>query len=74
MEQKDIGKPIAFLAKMVGHRSLAVQLLGKGLLDPRRMKRLLDGSCPKEVIVDVLMIVSDLARMDKVQSSLNYMY
>nr|GME13892.1 serine/threonine-protein kinase TIO isoform X1 [Ipomoea batatas] len=66
MELKDIGKPIAFLAKMVGHRALAVQLLGKGLLDPRRMKRLLDGSCPREVIVDVLMIVSDLARMDKV--------
>ncbi|KAA8533489.1 hypothetical protein F0562_031077 [Nyssa sinensis] len=66
MELKDVGKPVAFLAKMTGHRPLAVQLLGKGLLDPSRVRRLLDGSCPREVTVDVLMIVSDLARMDKV--------
>uniref|UniRef100_A0A3Q7FPT6 non-specific serine/threonine protein kinase n=1 Tax=Solanum lycopersicum TaxID=4081 RepID=A0A3Q7FPT6_SOLLC len=65
MESRDKARPVAFLAKMTAHRPLAVQLLGKGLLDPRRMKSLLDGSCPGEVILDVLMIVSDLARMDK---------
>ncbi|CAH9099357.1 unnamed protein product [Cuscuta epithymum] len=65
MEQKDIAKPIAFIAKMSGHRPLASQLLGKGLLEPSRMKWLLGGSCPKEVILDILMIVSDLARMEK---------
>ncbi|KAK4351069.1 hypothetical protein RND71_030382 [Anisodus tanguticus] len=65
MESKDKARPVAFLAKMTAHRPLAVQLLGKGLLDPRRMNSLLDGSCPGEVVLDVLMIVSDLARMDK---------
>lgn len=68
MESRDKARPVAFLAKMTAHRPLAVQLLGKGLLDPRRMKSLLDGSCPGEVVLDVLMIVSDLARMDKVNS------
>lgn len=68
MELKDIARPVAFLAKMTGHRSLVVQLIGKGLLDPVKMKRLFDVSCPREVTMDVLMIVSDLARMDKVRS------
>ncbi|KAH9756112.1 serine/threonine-protein kinase TIO [Citrus sinensis] len=64
MELKNLGRPIAFLAKMIGQRSLAVQLVGKGLLDPNRVRRLLDSST-REVTLDVLMIVSDLARMDK---------
>ncbi|KAJ4959545.1 hypothetical protein NE237_026656 [Protea cynaroides] len=66
MELKDTGKPIAFLAKMTCHRPLADQLLSKGLLDPSRVRKLLDGSSPREVVLDILMIVSDLARMDKV--------
>lgn len=65
MELKDMGRPVAFLAKMASHRLLAVQLVGKGLLDPKGMRRLLDCSCPREVTLDVLMIISDLARMDK---------
>ncbi|KAK3213413.1 hypothetical protein Dsin_018119 [Dipteronia sinensis] len=65
MELKDLGRPVAFLAKMVGHRPLAVQLVGKGLLEANRIRRLLDCSSPREVTLDVLMIVSDLARMDK---------
>ncbi|KAG6668932.1 serine/threonine-protein kinase TIO [Carya illinoinensis] len=65
VEFKDLGKPVAFLAKMIGHRPLAVQLVGNGLLDPNRMRMLLDRSCPREVTLDVLMIISDLARMDK---------
>ncbi|KAK9990363.1 hypothetical protein SO802_025348 [Lithocarpus litseifolius] len=65
VELKDLGRPVAFLAKMISHRPLAVQLVSKGLLDSNTMKRLLDSSCPREVTLDILMIVSDLARMDK---------
>ncbi|KAJ6744041.1 PROTEIN KINASE RELATED [Salix purpurea] len=65
MELKDLGRPVAFLAKMVGHRPFAIQLVGRGLLDPNMMKRLLDSMSPREVMLDVLMIVSDLARMDE---------
>ncbi|KAJ6697153.1 hypothetical protein OIU85_003508 [Salix viminalis] len=67
MELKDLGRPVAFLAKMVGHRPFANQLVGRGLLDPNMMKRLLDSMSPREVMLDVLMIVSDLARMDEVR-------
>lgn len=70
LELKDLGRPVAFLAKMIAQRPLAVQLVGKGLLDPTKMRRLLDRSSPKEVILDGLMIVSDLARMDKVRFGL----
>ncbi|KAL5564765.1 hypothetical protein UlMin_027929 [Ulmus minor] len=65
MELKDLGRPVAFLAKMIVQRPLAVQLVSKGLLDPNRWRRLLDNSSPREVTMDALMIVSDLARMDK---------
>lgn len=65
VELKDVARPIAFLAKMTGHPPLAVQLLGKGLLEPGRVKRWLSSSCPREVMMDFLMIVSGLARMDK---------
>ncbi|KAK2972844.1 hypothetical protein RJ640_028372 [Escallonia rubra] len=65
LDLKEVARPVAFLAKMTSHRALVSQLLGKGLLDPSRMRRLLDKSCPREVTLDVLMIVSDLARMDK---------
>ncbi|KAI9124606.1 hypothetical protein K1719_004528 [Acacia pycnantha] len=65
MELKELGRPVAFLAKMVSHRPLAFQLVSQGLLDPNRMRRFFDCSVPKEVTLDALMIVSDLARMDK---------
>ncbi|XP_061944812.1 serine/threonine-protein kinase TIO isoform X1 [Populus nigra] len=65
MELKDLGRPVAFLAKMIGHRPFAIQLIGRGLLDPNMVKRLLDNMSPREVMLDVLMIVSDLARMDE---------
>ncbi|XP_022765493.1 serine/threonine-protein kinase TIO [Durio zibethinus] len=65
LETKDLGRAVAFLAKMIGHRPLAVQLVGKGMLDPNRMRRLLDSSSPREATLDTLMIISDLARMDK---------
>ncbi|QCE05522.1 fused [Vigna unguiculata] len=65
MDLNDLGRPVAFLAKMVCHRPLAIQLVSKGLLDPNRMRKLFDCSGPKEVTLDALMIISDLARMDK---------
>ncbi|KAL2947272.1 hypothetical protein AAZX31_20G062200 [Glycine max] len=65
MDLNDLGRPVAFLAKMVCHRPLAIQLVSKGLLDPNKMRKLFDCSAPKEVTLDALMIISDLARMDK---------
>ncbi|XP_071693687.1 serine/threonine-protein kinase TIO [Rutidosis leptorrhynchoides] len=65
VELKDAARPVAFLAKMTGDRSLVVQLIQGGLLNPILMRRLLDSSSPREVTLDVLSIVSDLARMDK---------
>lgn len=67
LDLKDLVRPVAFLAKMVGRPRLAVELVSKGLLDPNRMKKLLNQSSPREVILDVLMIISDLSRMDKVR-------
>lgn len=66
MEVKDIARLVAFIAKLSTQQPLAVQLVSKGLLDPTRAKRLLNSPCPREVTMDFLMIVSDLARMDKV--------
>lgn len=63
----DMARPVAFVAKMVGYRPLALQLLREGLLNQSRVKRLLGSSAPKEAVLDFLMIVSDLARMSKVQ-------
>ncbi|RZB86819.1 serine/threonine-protein kinase TIO-like isoform X1 [Glycine soja] len=65
MDLNDLGRPVAFMAKMVCHRPLAIQLVSKGLLDPNSMRKLFDCSAPKEVKLDALMIISDLARMDK---------
>uniref|UniRef100_A0A7N0VJ53 non-specific serine/threonine protein kinase n=1 Tax=Kalanchoe fedtschenkoi TaxID=63787 RepID=A0A7N0VJ53_KALFE len=65
VDPKDTGKPIAFIAKMTSQKALAVQLVSKGLLHPNRMRKILDRSSPMQVVMDVLMILSDLARMDK---------
>ncbi|KAF3608280.1 hypothetical protein DY000_02048416 [Brassica cretica] len=65
LDLKDLVRPVALLAKMVGRPRLAVELVSKGLLDPNRMKKLLNQSSPGEVILDSLMIISDLSRMDK---------
>ncbi|KAG0484239.1 hypothetical protein HPP92_008318 [Vanilla planifolia] len=65
LNSKDLAKPIAIIAKMVAYRPLALQLVREGLLSPILARRLLGGSSPKEVVLDFLMIVSDLARMSK---------
>jgi fused len=61
-----VARPLAILAKMVGYRPLAVQLLKEGLLNPTRVAALLEGPIAKETLLDFLMIISDLARMSKV--------
>lgn len=72
VHSKDTGRPVAFIAKMIAsafslnYKRLAHQLLGKGLMEPGRVRKLLDASSPREVILDILMIISDLARMDEV--------
>ncbi|KAL4335417.1 hypothetical protein GQ457_07G018800 [Hibiscus cannabinus] len=46
LESKNLGRPVAFLAKMIEHRPLAVQLIGKGLLDPNHLQfNLLEKDC-----------------------------
>ncbi|KAL5560321.1 hypothetical protein UlMin_036532 [Ulmus minor] len=71
MESKDLGRLVAFLAKMIVQRPLAAQLVSKGLVDLNRWRRLLDKSSPREVTMDALMIVLDLARMDKLDVTIN---
>ncbi|MFS7938378.1 putative protein kinase ULK-Fused family [Helianthus anomalus] len=52
-------------SKMTGYQSLLVQLFGNGLINPNNMKRLLGNSSSKEVKVNVLMIVSEVACLNK---------
>lgn len=65
LEAKDIGRPVAFIAKMVSSKTLAIELLKDGLLGPSTIEKMLDSASPKEVTLDLLMIISDLARMSK---------
>jgi hypothetical protein len=66
MSPVDKSKTIAFVAKMVGYRPLALQLIREGLLNPNRVRGFLGNSLPRGSLLDFLMIVSDLARMSKV--------
>ncbi|MFS7938377.1 putative protein kinase ULK-Fused family [Helianthus anomalus] len=52
-------------SNMTGYQSMLVQLFGNGLLNPNNMKRLLGNSSSKEVKVNVLMIVSEVACLNK---------
>ncbi|KAH9310037.1 hypothetical protein KI387_037948 [Taxus chinensis] len=65
LEAKDYGRPVALIAKMVSSKILAVELVKSGLLSPSTIGRMLDSASPSEVILDLLMIISDLARMSK---------
>ncbi|XP_071701915.1 serine/threonine-protein kinase TIO-like isoform X1 [Rutidosis leptorrhynchoides] len=65
LESKNTEDVLLLLSKMVEHRSLAVELVGKGLLNPNLMKRLLDDSSPTQVKIKVLEIVSEVAEMDE---------
>ncbi|XP_062188351.1 serine/threonine-protein kinase TIO [Phragmites australis] len=65
VDMEDLARPLAIVAKMVGYRPLALQLLKEGLLDPSRVAALLECPIAKETLLDFLMIISDLARMSK---------
>ncbi|GLJ38435.1 hypothetical protein SUGI_0782730 [Cryptomeria japonica] len=65
LEATDYGRPVALIAKMVSSKTLAVELVKSRLLSPSTIGMMLDSACPKEVILDLLMIISDLARMSK---------
>ncbi|KAJ4802332.1 Serine/threonine-protein kinase 36 [Rhynchospora pubera] len=65
MSPGDKLKPVAFVAKMVGYRPLASQLIRQGLLNPNRVRALLGSSLSRDSLLDFLMIISDLARMSK---------
>uniref|UniRef100_A0A0D9XYY2 non-specific serine/threonine protein kinase n=1 Tax=Leersia perrieri TaxID=77586 RepID=A0A0D9XYY2_9ORYZ len=65
VDMEDLSRPLAIMAKMVGYRPLASQLLREGLLNHSRVEKLLKGPIAKETLLDFLMIVSDLARMSK---------
>nr|XP_043611953.1 serine/threonine-protein kinase TIO-like [Erigeron canadensis] len=65
VELKDVARPVGFIARMTCDRSIIDQLLEKGLFDPILMKRLLGTSSPRQVTLDILKIISDLAYMSK---------
>ncbi|KAJ3693415.1 hypothetical protein LUZ60_008895 [Juncus effusus] len=65
MNPEDMVRPMAFIAKMVGFRDLASQLIREGLLNPNRVRVLLTSDIHRDALLDFLMIVSDLARMSK---------
>jgi hypothetical protein len=71
---EDLSRPLAIVAKMVGYRPLASQLLREGLLNHSRVEKLLKGPIAKETLLDFLMIVSDLARMSKVCHLLAFVF
>ncbi|XP_071704128.1 serine/threonine-protein kinase TIO-like [Rutidosis leptorrhynchoides] len=65
LESKDTEQPLELLILMVDHRSLVVELVRKGLLNPNLMKSLLDDPSPTQVKVKALQIISKVAQMDK---------
>lgn len=72
VDVEDLARPLAIVAKMVRYRPLALQLLKEGLLTPSRVAALLEGPTAKDILLDFLMIISDLARMSKVCRLLAY--
>lgn len=72
VDSKDLAKPVALLAKMIAYLPLARQLVKDGLLEASRMRKLLGSSDLKDVVSEILMIVSELARMSEVSSLKKY--
>ncbi|XP_024540198.1 serine/threonine-protein kinase TIO isoform X1 [Selaginella moellendorffii] len=66
LSMNDMIRPVAFVSRMVqSSRLLAIDIVKEGLLSPLLMAKMLDPSSPKDVVLDVLMTVSNLARMSK---------
>ncbi|KAJ0919323.1 putative protein kinase ULK-Fused family [Helianthus annuus] len=62
---KEVSGSTQNASNMAGYQSMLVELFGNGLLNPNNMKRLLGNSSSKEVKVNVLMIVSEVACLNK---------
>ncbi|KAJ0789510.1 putative protein kinase ULK-Fused family [Helianthus annuus] len=62
---KEVSGSTQNASNMTGYQSMLVQLFGNGLLNPNNMKRLLGNSSSKEVKVNVLLIVSEVACLNK---------
>ncbi|KAJ7544459.1 hypothetical protein O6H91_09G079900 [Diphasiastrum complanatum] len=66
MDASDLGRPMALAARMVQNsKLLAYELVKQGFLAPALMSKMLDASSPKDVVMDALMAISNLARTSK---------
>ncbi|CAM6128762.1 unnamed protein product [Calypogeia fissa] len=66
LNKDDLGSPVALIARMVQSSKVSgAELVKEGLLGSGLMMKLLDPSCPKDVLRDALMTVSNLARLSK---------
>lgn len=67
LNKDDLGSPVALIARMVqSSKVLGGDLVKEGFLRTGLMVKLLDPSCPKDILRDVLMTISNLARLSKV--------
>ena len=69
LDARDLARPVSLIVRLIQNsRSFADGLVKEGLLSSTILHKLLDKSSQKEVILDVLVIISDLARLSKVRT------
>jgi hypothetical protein len=67
LNKDDLASPVALIARMVqSSKVLGADLVKEGFLGSSLMAKLLDQSCPKDILRDILMTISNLARLSKV--------
>jgi fused-like protein len=67
LDVRDLARPVSLIVRLVQNsRNFADGLVKEGLLDSTVLHKLLGKTSPKEVIMDVLVLISDLARLSKV--------
>ena len=67
LDARDLARPVSLIVRLIQNsRSFADGLVKEGLLSSTILHKLLDKSSQKEIILDVLVIISDLARLSKV--------
>ncbi|MCO5586124.1 hypothetical protein L7F22_040064 [Adiantum nelumboides] len=68
LDIKDFCKPVSLIARLVQNsKSFADGLLKQGFLSSALLAKTLNKDSPKEVVLDMLIIISDLARLSKVR-------
>ncbi|KAH7292834.1 hypothetical protein KP509_28G000900 [Ceratopteris richardii] len=66
LDIKDFSRPVSLIVKLAQNsRSFGEGFLKEGLLSPVVLPKMLNTNSPKEVILDFLIVISDLARMSK---------